>query len=82
MMITLKNEFHHTEARVRVRDVETYEFLGKVFLSGELSPRQISRARAKLCGNPHCSCGSFRALEQMVWDGAPNTGGVFEVAKA
>lgn len=41
--ITLTNSFHGTEVALIVRD-------------GELSPRQIRRAKRELCGVRGCSC--------------------------
>ncbi len=45
MYITLKNEFHNTECRLRAA-------YGK-----PLSPTQIRRARRALCGVSGCVCG-------------------------
>lgn len=43
--ITLKNEFHGTQVRLRVPK------------SGRLTPRQMRRAKEKLCGVSTCTCG-------------------------
>ncbi len=47
MMITIKNEFHNTEARIWV-------------VAGEqLTASQTVRAARKLCGIRGCQCGAF-----------------------
>ena len=44
-MITLTNDFHGTEVRVRVPAA-----------TWELTARQIARVRRALCGIPGCTC--------------------------
>lgn len=44
MLITLRNDFHGTEARVR---------------EGLLSARQVRRAWRKLCGMQECRCSGY-----------------------
>ena len=44
--ITLRNDFHNSEASVRVDD-----------LPHRLSRAQISRLRRELCGSNDCTCG-------------------------
>jgi hypothetical protein len=53
MLVTLRNDFHNTEARVRVRGLSYGP-------EGELSARQLQRARQKLCGIRGCTCGGIR----------------------
>ncbi len=44
-MITIRNEFHNTQARIRAG-------IGDV-----LTPSQVKRCRRKLCGIKGCTCG-------------------------
>ena len=46
-MLTLRNDFHGTEARVRADYGET------------LSARQVARVRQTLCGIESCTCGGL-----------------------
>lgn len=46
---TFTNDFHHTTARVRLNP--------DVAFGLTLSPHQVRRLRAKLCGNKGCTCG-------------------------
>lgn len=58
MKITLRNNFHNTEAVVIPRN-------------GELSPRQVNRALKKLCGMKDCCCGDVRGPQdvEITWNG-------------
>jgi len=49
MIITLRNDFHRSEARVRIEGIP-----------GNLSPAQVQRARKVLCGLHDCTCGGVR----------------------
>jgi len=44
MSITIKNDFHGTEARLKAN------------IGDELTPAQINRAKIKLCGIAGCTC--------------------------
>ncbi len=57
MQITIYNEFHNTEARVRVSGTPA-----------ALSCSQIRRIRRKLCGIPECKCGSGPLNERGLQD--------------
>jgi hypothetical protein len=45
MIVTLRNDFHNTEAHLRVRA-----------LPADLSAGQVRRAQRRLCGIAGCSC--------------------------
>jgi len=53
MIITLKNDFHNTEVRLRVPR-----------LPCELSKHQINRAQRELCGMPDCPVYVVAILEK------------------
>lgn len=53
--LTLRNDFHQTEATVLVKN-------------GVISPRSLKRARKKLCGMRDCCCGGIRGTQDMVID--------------
>ena len=44
MMVTLRNDFHNSQTRVRLGE------------SGKLTQCQVERARRALCGVPTCLC--------------------------
>jgi hypothetical protein len=56
--ITLSNDFHNTEVRIRVAS-----------LPATLSPSQGARVRRQLCGQRDCTCGDVRG-RQIQPDGA------------
>lgn len=49
MNVTLRNEFHNTEATVRVP-----------YLPAQLTKEQQARVEKKLCGAAECTCGIAR----------------------
>lgn len=51
MKITLRNDFHNTEAVVIPHNLHGRE--------GFLSARQVKRADRKLCGMSDCTCGGI-----------------------
>lgn len=51
MKITLRNNFHNTEVKLRINKVYCGGAVGK------LSAHQIKRARNILCGIQGCTCG-------------------------
>jgi hypothetical protein len=53
MLITLRNDFHNSMTRLRVRGL-TYG------PEGELTTGQMKRARRALCGVKGCGCGGIR----------------------
>ena len=53
--LTLRNDFHNTEATVIVKN-------GIIFHSS------LKRARAKLCGMKNCYCGDIRGTQDMIID--------------
>lgn len=53
--LTLRNDFHNTEATVIVKN-------------GIISHSALKRARAKLCGIQECSCGEIRGPQDMIID--------------
>lgn len=68
MKLTLKNDFHNTEAVLIVKDRLA-------------SMRAVKQAARKLCGNPECKCGSHVRVYN---DGKqilliPSSGGNWEV---
>lgn len=56
-MITLRNDFHNTEARIRVKSLDYGP-------DGEITARQLRRAKAKLCGVRGCTCGGIRGHQR------------------
>lgn len=62
MYITLINEFHNAEARVRVADYHAM-----------LTHSQYARAARNLCGNTDCQCQTVKRVigqdgERIVWE--------------
>lgn len=55
MMITLRNDFHNTEAKVKVNN-------------GIISGSSLKRAEKKLCGMSDCACGNIRGEQDMIID--------------
>jgi hypothetical protein len=53
MLITLTNDFHNTEVRIRVDR-----------LPAALSERQTKRVIGALCGIPDCRCGIIRGPQE------------------
>lgn len=74
-MLTLTNDFHHTEVRLRVT-------------GNQLSPNQVRRARRILCGISDCSCGGvagergpqFRGAERVYMQAAADGSAFIELA--
>ena len=52
--ITLRNDFHNTEATVRVKS-----------LPATLTRDQYARVMRKLCGMPTCTCGGIRGRQDV-----------------
>jgi hypothetical protein len=57
MYITIKNDFHNTEVRARIDNIEWHN--GYAILS----PRQTKRVDRVLCGIPNCRCGGPRGKQ-------------------
>lgn len=53
--VTLTNDFHGTEARVRARNYGGCYWL--------VSAAAMTRACSRLCGVPGCTCGSLRGRQ-------------------
>lgn len=53
--LTLRNDFHNTEAIVIAKN-------------GIISHSSLKRARAKLCGMKNCCCGDIRGPQDMIID--------------
>jgi len=53
MKITLKNNFHNSEANLIVKD-------------GKISESAIIRAEKKLCGIKDCTCGGIRGPQDYI----------------
>jgi len=64
-MITIKNTFHNSEARVRVS------------LGEELTVSQTKRAARQLCGVSDCTCGAFHRDPDLCCDYTNEVEGVF-----
>lgn len=64
MIITLKNDFHDTEIKIRIKD------------GGILSQNQMARIRKTLCGMNDCACGTIRGHQGVELNELtdPNTG--------
>jgi hypothetical protein len=57
-LITLKNNFHNTEIRVRASSVATLDlYRGEGTKAQRATARRI---RTKLCGSSSCTCGIVR----------------------
>ena len=67
-LITLRNDFHHTEVRVK----PTYDNKGRP----SLTPSQWRRVLRTLCGSDSCCCGYVRGSQdpvaQELWDLCPS----------
>ncbi len=51
--LTLRNDFHNTEATVKVNN-------------GRIKADAMKRAEKKLCGMKECSCGGMRGPQDMI----------------
>ena len=58
MLITLKNDFHRTEVRVRVQGGSPWK----------LTLRQSQRVDRELCGMTECRCGGVRGHQDVEID--------------
>lgn len=60
-MVTLTNDFHNTECRVRTSVTAVYENEQHLYNEITLTASQAERAKKKLCGITDCCCSGSAA---------------------
>ena len=64
-IVTIKNNFHGTEARVKSEVFWAEDINSKSVLRVILSDTQANRVGRKLCGMKDCTCGGIRGPQEL-----------------
>ena len=62
--LTIKNNFHGTEARVKSEVWTAEDIHGFTVIRTALNERQSARVGRKLCGMKDCTCGGIRGPQE------------------